>query len=179
MITTTRAWLFLAALLLTGCKVYSTIDIANTDIPERMLIGDYPPGMKAKYAVGNVIVRPMFMFSDGDQEYYKLLVAFYSETTRVNASIRAIALKVNGQDLEYGQEMVGTPASEWSTDTLIKPYFACHISGKPIPRPLAEMVKSTVDLTLTVAVTQADGTVVEKEITARFEPTRRSHFFTM
>ncbi|MBI5138068.1 MAG: hypothetical protein HZA24_12135 [Nitrospirae bacterium] len=175
----TRAWLLLAALLLTGCKVYSTIDIANTEIPERMSIGDFPPDLTAKYTVDDIIVRPLFTFSDGYQTEYKLLVGFYSKTHPVDVSITAVTLKINGQAVEYGREMIGAPTSEWHTGPTIQPYFACGISGEPISRPLSEMTQSTVDLSLTVAVKKADGAVVEKEITAHFAPTKRSHFFTM
>ncbi|MBI5138055.1 MAG: hypothetical protein HZA24_12070 [Nitrospirae bacterium] len=174
----TRTCLFFTALLLNAC-VYSIIDIANTDIPENTLPRDFLPRMKANYGVGDVIVVPRFAFPSGNQTEYKLHIAFYSENPSADTSIKSVALKINGQDFAYGKKMIGAPASEWWTNPTLAPYFVCGISGEPISKPFPEMIKASVDLALTVVIRNADGTVTEKEITAHFEPRKRSYFFSV
>jgi len=158
-----------------GCDVYSIVDLENPDFGDKVSPLKFSREALEKYSVGDVVVRPRLIFFDPEQTKYYLHVSFYSKSISTDVSVKSVELKVNSQEIEYGNEMIGAPASDWASGQLIEPFYSCDIVGSPIDRPLSEMVDSYVDVSLLVATRREDGSVSEKVISARFLPKKRSY----
>ena len=157
-----------------GCQYHSMIILDNPEFPAQLHPAKVNADLLRKYSIGNVIVKPLFMYTDGFQDRFKLIVTFYSMKDTPQVSIEALTVSVDGAKLDYGRQIATRIASDWRLGLTIKPFYSCHISDEPIDRPKEEMVEARVDVSVRVSVEDESGDITRETIDAYFLPKKRS-----
>ena len=160
--------------MLSACRIHSMINLENPEFPPTLRLEDLSGELLEKYSVGNVIVQPLLRHDQMEVSYY-LTVLFASTTNSMIVSVKEIALLVNGEEIIYGEEMLGKWASDWALYPLRKPFYVLSIRGISIDPPKVDMVKARVDVSLMVSVKDESGKVLEKQIDTYFVPKKRSY----
>ena len=167
--------ILLVFFIFSGCRLYSWVVLENPEFPDAMLPIDLDANLLKKYSVGDVIVHPRILYTDGTQTTQGVFVMFFSRTNTSVASIKALTLYVNRAELEYGKQIVSDSASGWELYPANNPFYVCSIDGAPIELSKPEIVKGKVNLFLTVLVKKENGKVIEKKIESCFLPKKRSY----
>lgn len=157
-----------------GCQVSSMTVLENPEFPDAMIPVNMNPRLLEKYAVGQVIVHPRIHYADSTQTKYKLLAVFFSRTNTAIVSIKSITIRVNGEKVEYGKQLLSESISDWKLYPANKPFYACSISGDPIDRSKEAMLKKRVDVLLEILV-EEESEITTKKIAAYFLPKKRSY----
>ena len=150
------------------------IVLENPEFPDNLHPKELDADLLKKYSVGEVIVHPRISYMDGAQTIFMLFPVFLSKANTPVVLIKTVTLKVNGVELEYGEQIINGSSSEWRLAPINEPFYVSSISGGPIDRPKEEMIKARVDVSLEVSVKEENGKVTEKIIDVYFLPKKRA-----
>lgn len=159
-----------------GCRIYSWMILENPEFPKTLVPSEFTGDLLDKYSVSGVIVEPRFWHVDGNQTNYQLVVMFHSEETNLNVRVESASVMLDDESLSDGAVLINQQPTPWKLYESNDPFYTSRVKGAPIERPKAELVKSVqVDVSLTVAVTDEDGSVTRKQIDCHFLPKKRSY----
>ena len=155
--------------MVAGCATKSLELLENPEFPQGSDLSTLDSGLLEKYSVGDVIVRPR-MHKPGPGQY-SLMVVFFSKSNARDPSVDHVALRVNGEPVDYDFPL-GTAARDgWYGLSYHKPYLVSGVEGPVITPPDGiELKDARVDLSLDVSLPAENGETLRKRIECHFVP---------